>query len=80
MRAKIVDIKTRKVVFQKTLVDRLEFAALADKIKALVHTKAASDLLTEMKFCACFNREFRNETYPELEDLYENLRRELGVK
>ena len=65
---------------QKTSVDRLEFAALADKIRALTNSKTVMDLLTEMKFAACFNSEFRNKTYPELEDLYKNLRKQDLVK
>lgn len=68
-------------MLQKTLVTRDEFAALADKIRELairlknIDGRTALKLLEEMKFCACFNNEFRNKTYPELEELYEDLRK-----
>jgi hypothetical protein len=70
----------------KTIVTREEFGELVDKTKELakqlrnVDTKQVIDLLTEMKFSACFNREFRNKTYPELEELYEDLRKRVKTK
>lgn len=63
----------------KTIVTREEFGELVDKTKELarqlknVDTKHIIDLLTEMKFSACFNAKFRNRTYPELEELYKDL-------
>jgi hypothetical protein len=80
--AKIIDIRTRKprkVMLTKTIVTREEFGELVDKTKELarqlknVDTKHIIDLLTEMKFSACFNAKFRNRTYPELEELYKDL-------
>ena len=70
----------------KTMVTREEFSELVDKTKELakklrnVDTKQIIDLLTEMKFSACFNAKFRNKTYPELEELYEDLRARTGNK
>ena len=70
----------------KMIVTREEFFELVDKTKALARqlknadTKHVIDLLTEMKFSACFNARFRNKTYPELEELYEDLRARVGNK
>ena len=64
----------------KTIVTREEFCELADKTKELakqlrnVDTKSIINLFAEMKWSACFNPKFRNKTYPELEELYEDLR------
>jgi len=70
----IIDIKTRKVVLQKTIVTREEFCELADKVLSLVpNNKTTRALIVEMKWDACYNEKFRNKTYPELEDLYETL-------
>jgi len=78
-KAKIIDIKTRKSVFTKTVVTREEFLELVDATKDIVSElrnvdkKVITDLLTEMKFCACFNEKFRNRTYEDLEDLFYDL-------
>jgi hypothetical protein len=84
--AKIIDIRTRKSVLTRTIVTREEFAALADKIRDLAkqlrntNTRTTIDLLAEMKLCACFNAKFRNKTYPELEELYNDLRKRINKK
>jgi hypothetical protein len=75
MGAKIIDIKTRKVVLQKTIVTKEEFWELADAVSKSVTSKTSRDIIEEMKLAACFNFEFRNKTYPELEELYEDLRK-----
>jgi hypothetical protein len=83
---KIISIKTRKPVLTKTIVSRDEFAALVDKTMELtnqlknVDTKAIVNLLAEMKFSACFNEKFRNKTYPELEELCNDLRKRINAK
>jgi hypothetical protein len=73
----------RKQMLLKREVSRDEFFALVDKTRDLarqlknINTKQVIDLLTEMKFSACFNNKFRNKTYPELEELYNDLLRRL---
>lgn len=74
---KIVGFPTGEPVFAEVIVDRHAFCDLADavfeNIKELglpsKNEEEAKRTLTTMKFCACFNREFRNETYKELEEL-----------
>ena len=79
MRAKVINIKTRKPVFTKTLVTRDEFFDMADAVKDTlaelrnIDISTAVKILNEMKFCACFDYKFRQDIYPELEELFYDL-------
>lgn len=59
----------------KTIVTKEEFWELADAVSKFVTSKTSRDIIEEMKLAACFNFKFRNKTYPELEELYEDLRK-----
>ena len=76
-KSKVVDIKTRKPVRIKVAVDR---DTILDVLDALEQSLEELDLhpdnridaentILEMKFCACFNPEFRRDIYPDLEEL-----------
>jgi len=89
MRAKIVDMKTRKPVFTRTEVTREEFIDLANAVESClselegtpnVDTSKARSLLHELRWCAANNRKFRIDTYPELEELFYELHERAQTK
>jgi hypothetical protein len=80
--AKVINIKTRKPM----PVTRDQFFDLTDAVKEVVKElpnvdiKVITDLLTEMKFCACFNENFRQKTFSELEELFYILHERVSIK
>ena len=79
MRAKVINIKTKKPVFTKTFVTREEFFDLAKAVLDIlpelknVDVPIATKLLYLIQWDAAYNEKYRNDTYPELEELFYEL-------
>ena len=76
-KTKVVDIKTRKPIFTKTIVTRFAFYDLADAVGKNIEElglspdklKKSLEILEDIKFCASLNKEVRDSYYPQLEEL-----------
>jgi hypothetical protein len=85
-RRKVIDIKTRKPVYAKVLISQPEFIDLLETMERYIeHLRAkregdfdeSLEIIKEMKFCGTFNFKFRQETYPQLEELLDEIYAEI---
>jgi hypothetical protein len=82
--------RPRKVILTKTLISRTEFMELLeiaekfiDDLRAIrknqKHLDDAIATIKEMKFVNCFNHQFRQETYQELQEFVDDLYVEINI-
>jgi hypothetical protein len=82
--------RPRKVILTKTLISRTEFIELLDIAERYIGDLRATrknqkyldeciKIIKEMKFVACFNPQFRQETYSELMEFVDDLYVEINV-
>ena len=69
-------------MFTQLLVSRVEFCEMCDAVEQQLEelgycSPTSFDILKEMRLCASYNHEFRNTTFPELEEFFQELYEEL---
>src|SRR5215467_6453802 len=69
----------KKVVLTKMIIDREMFCDILDAIRDVIEElpnidgSTAINILKEMRFVGCFDYNYRNKIYPELEELFYEL-------
>jgi hypothetical protein len=88
--ALVVDFETKTPIFAKILVSRQMYTETIECVEQFIkalrplrknqkNLDDALKIIVEMKFVACFNYKFRQETYHELEKLSDELYIELAT-
>jgi hypothetical protein len=79
---KIIDIKTRKPVFTKSVIDTEQFLDMLDAVESVAEELGykSHDIIKEMEFNGRLSYEFRQKYYDQLEELLYELYERVQAK